>query len=115
MTPSGNTSDDHACQLAAAIGRGDEKAFDCFYDLYHARVLAFALRLYGGNTHPAEDLAQQVMVTAATKLRAVDGEGHLWNWLALVTRRHFAKHLRTAERLGPSVVELQALPELAAP
>lgn len=97
-----------ASQLAAAIGRGDEKAFDHFYDLFHPRVVAFALRLHAGNPHLAEELAQQVMITAATKLRSIDSEAHLWNWLALVTRRHFSKYLRTHLRSDSCMEELRS-------
>src|SRR6266536_2762556 len=75
-------ADVEARRLAIAVGRGDEAAFRELYDRYHARLFRFALVLGHGDEALAGDSVQSVFVTAATKLRGVESEQHLWNWLA---------------------------------
>jgi len=103
-------ADTEARRLAAAIGRGDEAAFREFYERYHRRLFRFALVLAHGDELLAHDALQTAFVTAATKLRAVESEEHLWNWLARVTRQHLAKAWRQRGR-DSAVVGMADLPD----
>jgi len=96
--------------LAAAIARGDELAFRALYDRYHDRLLRLALVLGRGDESLAQDLVQTVFVTAAKKLRRVDSEEHLWNWLAQVARQASAKAWRKRQR-DPAMAHAEALTE----
>ena len=103
-------ADAEARRLAAAIARGDEAAFREFYERYHRRLLRFALVLGRGDEMLAHDAVQTAFVTAAKKLRAVESETHLWNWLARVARQHLAKAWRQLQR-DSAVVGMADLPE----
>ena len=111
---SANTStpgaDAGARRLAAAVARGDEAAFRQLYDRYHQRLFRLALVLGRGDELLAHDTVQSVFVTAAAKLRRVDGEEHLWNWLARVGRQQLAKAWRQQKR-NSAVVGMADLPE----
>jgi RNA polymerase sigma-70 factor (ECF subfamily) len=102
----GNDAD--ARRLAASVARGDEAAFRQLYDRYQPRLFRLALVLGRGDESLAQDMVQSVFVTAAAKLRRVDGEEHLWNWLARVARQQLAKAWRQRD---PAMVGMADLPE----
>jgi RNA polymerase sigma-70 factor, ECF subfamily len=91
-------ADADARRLAAAVARGDDAAFREFYERYHRRLFRFALVLARGDETLAHDGVQAAFVTAAKKLRGVESEEHLWNWLARVARQHLAKARRQHQR-----------------
>jgi RNA polymerase sigma factor (sigma-70 family) len=107
---SASATDAEARTLAVAIGRGDEQAFRALYDRYQDRLLRLALVLGRGDEPLAQDLVQTVFVTAAKKLKRVDSEEHLWNWLAQVARQASAKAWRKRER-DPTMAHAEALTE----
>ena len=111
---SANTStpvaDADARRLAAAVARGDEAAFRQLYDRYQPRLFRLALVLGRGDESLAQDTVQSVFVTAAAKLRRVDSEEHLWNWLARVARQQLAKAWGQQKR-DAAVVGMADLPE----
>ena len=104
------SADDEACQLAAAIGRGDEAAFRQLYDRYHQRLFRLTLVLSHGDESLAHDTVQSVFVTAASKLRRVKSDEHLWNWLARIARQQLAKLWRQRQR-DSSVIGMAELPD----
>jgi RNA polymerase sigma factor (sigma-70 family) len=104
------SADVEARRLAAAIAKGDEEAFRRLYDCYRQRLLRFALVLGQGDESMAQDAVQAVFVIAARKLRSVESEEHLWNWLARVARQHISKRRRQQQR-GLAVVDMENLPE----
>ena len=110
LQTSRSSADADARRLAAAVARGDEAAFRQLYDRYQPRLFRLALVLGRGDESLAQDTVQSVFVTAAAKLRRVDGEEHLWNWLARVARQQFAKAWRQRKR-NPEVVGMADLPE----
>jgi RNA polymerase sigma factor (sigma-70 family) len=101
-------ADAEARSLAMAIGRGDEQAFRTLYERYHQRLFRLALVLGHGDEALAQDVVQSVFVTAARKLRRVDSETHLWNWLAQVARQNFSKTWRKQKR-EPAMANVEAL------
>jgi len=107
-----STADIEAGRLVTAIGRGDEAAFRELYDRYHQRLFKLALVLGHGDEQLAGDIVQSVFVTAAAKLRHIESEEHLWNWLARVTRQQIAKMRRQRHQDG-TVVGVAELPECA--
>jgi len=102
------SADAEACALAAAMARGEEEAFRALYDRYHQRLFRFALVLGHGDESLAQDVVQSVFVTTAKKLRRVDGEAHLWNWLARVARQQFARTWRK-RRHDPALAHAEGL------
>jgi RNA polymerase sigma-70 factor (ECF subfamily) len=103
-------ADAEARALAAAVARGDEAAFRQLYDRYHQRLFRLVLVLGRGDESLAHDTIQAVWVTTASKLRQVESEEHLWNWLARVARQQLAKVWRQ-QRRDSAVVGLAELPE----
>ena len=102
------SADAEARTLAEKVARGDEVAFRKLYDSYHDRLFRLALVLARGDESTAQDAVQSAFVTAAKKLRRIDGENHLWNWLARVARQHIVKIWRHQQRDFPTI----ALPDL---
>jgi RNA polymerase sigma-70 factor (ECF subfamily) len=98
LQSSHSDADADARRLAAAVARGDEMAFRKFYERYHQRLFRFALVLARGDEALAHDAVQSAFITAAKKLRGVESEEHLWNWLARVARQHLAKTWRQRQR-----------------
>jgi len=84
--------------LVAAIARGNEKAFEQLYERYHRRLLRLALMLGRGDESLAHDAVQGTFIVAAEKLRRVEGEEHLWNWLAQIARQQIARAYRQRNR-----------------
>jgi RNA polymerase sigma-70 factor (ECF subfamily) len=105
-------ADAQARALAIAVGRGDEAAFRQLYDHYHERLFRLLVVIGRGDEALAHDLVQSVMLTAAAKLKPVESEEHLWNWLARVARQHLSK-ARRQRRREPELVTLAELPEPA--
>lgn len=106
-----------ACRLAAAVARGDDAAFRELYDAYHGRLFRFALALGRGDESLARDAVQSVFLAAAAKLRRVESEAHLWNWLARVARQHLARAWRQQRRDAPvmGVADLPECPDAGEP
>src|SRR5688572_280341 len=106
--------DAEARHLAAAVGRGDEKAFQELYDRYQERLFRFGLVLSHGDETVAGEMVQSVFVIAAGKLRAVDGEQHLWNWLALVGRQQIFK-TQKRQKQDSAILGMARLPDSSHP
>ena len=91
-------ADAEARQLVAAIARGDDAAFGQLYERYHRRLLRLALMLGRGDEMLAQDAVQGAFIVAAAKLRRIDGEEHLWNWLAQIARQQIGRVCRQRKR-----------------
>lgn len=110
-TPAG---DAEARRISTAVARGDEAAFRELYDRYHGRLFRLVMVLGRGDETLAREVVQATMLAAAAKLKAVESEAHLWNWLARVERQKLAK-ARRADNPGGMLVGLEGLPEMAGP
>ena len=83
-----------ARRLSQAVARGDEEAFRQLYDAYSDRVVRLAVVLVRGNTTLAREVSQAVWLIGARKMKPLESDAHLWNWLALVTRQQAARAIR---------------------
>lgn len=101
--PAACAADAEARGLVAAVARGDDVAFEQLYERYHRRLLRLALVLGRGDESLAQDAVQATFIVAAKKLRRVDGEAHLWNWLAQIARQQIARAGRRQKRNAPTV------------
>jgi RNA polymerase sigma factor (sigma-70 family) len=84
--------------LAAYVRQGSEDAFRALVTRYLALVHSTAVRLVGGDTHLAEDIAQTVFVDLARKARTLPGDVMLGGWLHRHTCFVAAKTLRSERR-----------------
>jgi RNA polymerase sigma factor (sigma-70 family) len=93
-----SAADAEARRVVATMARGDEAAFAQLYERYHRRLLRLALTLGRGDEALAQDAVQAAFIAAAKKLRRIEGEVHLWNWLAQVARQQIARAYRQRSR-----------------
>lgn len=110
--PLRTSADAEARLIAGAVAKGDEAAFQELYDRYHERLFRLVLVLGRGDEALAHDVVQLTLLTAAAKLRPVETEEHLWNWLARVARQHLSKEWRKQGR-EPAMMDLADVPEQA--
>jgi RNA polymerase sigma factor (sigma-70 family) len=103
-------ADTDARRIAAAVAEGSETAFRELYDRYHDRVFRLALVIGRGDESLAHETAQSVFLAAASKLRRIECEEHLWNWLARVARQQIGKSWRR-NKSESRTVALEELPE----
>lgn len=101
--------------LIRAIHRGDEGAFDRFYETYCDRLYCLLVGLTRGDEATARDVLQTLMLKVVHKLPVVKTEGELWSWLARVARNATIDQYRSRSRspldFVPEIgIELQ-LPE----
>ncbi|HEV2320622.1 MAG TPA: sigma-70 family RNA polymerase sigma factor [Verrucomicrobiae bacterium] len=108
-----SAADAEARQLVVAIARGDNAAFEQLYEGYHRRLMRLALMLGRGDETLAHEAVQGTFIVAAKRLRRVEGEEHLWNWLAQVARQQIARAMRQRNRDG-ALVSADDMPERAA-
>ncbi len=103
-----------ARRIAQAVAKGNAEAFQVLYDRYHGRLFRLVLVLSRGQETLSHDVVQQTMLTAADRLKSVESEAHLWNWLARVARQVLLKEWRRL-RQEPMVMDDAALGEFPAP
>jgi RNA polymerase sigma-70 factor (ECF subfamily) len=99
-----------ARRITAGVARGEDGAFRELYDRYQNRLLRLTLVLGRGDESLAHETVQLVFLAAASKLRRVESEAHLWNWLARVARQQIGKAWRQRGR-DSAVISVAELPE----
>ncbi|MGA8045147.1 MAG: sigma-70 family RNA polymerase sigma factor [Dermatophilaceae bacterium] len=96
MTDTAYQTDDS--ELLIRVKAGDDQAFAELYSLHGRLVHSVALRLLG-NHHDAEDVTQQVFVSAWNSRDSLrEGVGSLAGWLVTITRRRCADLAATRAR-----------------
>ncbi len=84
--------------LADYVRNGSEEAFRELVTCYLALVFSTAIRLVGGDTHRAEDIAQTVFVDLARKARTLPADVMLGGWLHRHTCFIASKTMRSERR-----------------
>lgn len=97
--------------LSQAIVRGDEAAFETFYDLYSARLYRLLLVVTGGDEEAAREVQQVVLIKAARKFKVFANDAELRAWLSQVARNAFVDHIRKQARYAGRVF-LDGAPDL---
>jgi RNA polymerase sigma-70 factor, ECF subfamily len=85
--------------LTRAVRRGNEQAFERFYELYCDRLYWLLFGLNRGNETAAREILQTLMIRLTRKLPVLETEAELWAWLARVARNATIDHYR---RMGGS-------------
>ena len=99
------SADPNAAALLVRASRdGDRSAFGTLYALYNRMVHAIAISRVGPND--ADDIVQDVFLTAMKQLHSLRDESAFGGWLATIARNRANGHHRSA-------VEAEELPELA--
>lgn len=90
--------------------RGDQRAFDEFFDAYGSRLAAFAARRCSLDAAGLEDVVQVTMINAMRGLSAFRGGSALFTWLCQICRNHLAD-VRRKQGRQPKVQSLEQLEE----
>ncbi|HEU4600392.1 MAG TPA: sigma-70 family RNA polymerase sigma factor [Steroidobacteraceae bacterium] len=75
--------------LVDQLLRGEQRAFDAFFNEYYPRLFRFALRR-GLARDVAEDVAQATVCRALESLHTYRGEAALMSWLCTLCRREMS-------------------------
>ena len=96
--------------LVDRMRRGDQRAFDEFFDAYASRLGAFASRRSSLDASSLEDVVQVTMINAMRGLGSFRGGSSLFTWLCQICRNHLADISRKAQR-QPKVQSLDLMTE----
>jgi len=92
-------------KLAKLILKGDETAFNCFFDDYHPRLFRFIMSRVDQDYDLAHDMAQDTLCKAMDKIADFRGEAALFTWMCQISRSlihaHFVKQNRRAKVVLP--------------
>jgi RNA polymerase sigma-70 factor (ECF subfamily) len=91
-----------AAILVDRAKRGDLRAFDELVRRYRPRILALALHLSGSETD-AEDIAQDVFLSAFRALPRFEGRSHFFTWVYRMTVNKGLNYKRSASRRRESL------------
>lgn len=84
--------------LIERMRRGEQRAFDQFFDAFAARLAAFAARRCSLDAAGLEDVVQVTMINAMRGLQTFRGGSALFTWLCQICRNHLADVHRKAAR-----------------
>jgi RNA polymerase sigma-70 factor, ECF subfamily len=90
-------------KLVAAMLRGDERAFQTFFDSYFPRLYRFAMRRLG-NVEAARDVAQSTLIKATSALAQYRQEAALFSWLCQICTTQIVDSIRANRRHAQHVV-----------
>ena len=90
--------------------RGEQKAFDQFFDAFASRVGAFAARRAALDATTLEDVVQVTMINAIRGLASFRGGSSLFTWLCQICRNHLVD-LRRKEQRQPRTQSLEEIGE----
>src|SRR5512134_2868931 len=82
--------------LVDGMRRGDQRAFDQFFEGYVARIAAFAARRVPLDSAALEDAVQVTMIKAVNSIDRFRGDCSLFTWLCGICRNHLADICRKA-------------------
>lgn len=93
---------------------GDQEAFRQFFEENYARLYRFALPRVSNDTNAAEELVQQCLSKALTKLESYRGEAQLFTWLCTIVRNEIIDWQRKQNRLNERFVLTEDFPGIKA-
>jgi RNA polymerase sigma-70 factor (ECF subfamily) len=95
-----STSKESDLALVARCRAGDLGAFEELYRAHAGRLYSLAFRMLG-NTADAEDLLQEIFLSAHRKLESFRGDAALGTWLYRLATNQILDHVRSrAARAG---------------
>jgi RNA polymerase sigma factor (sigma-70 family) len=84
-------------ELVAAVRRGDERAFEVLYSRYRRRIVSYIYGMVGDHGR-AEDITQEVFISALRRLRNTDRPILFKPWLYEVAKNACIDEFRRARR-----------------
>jgi len=108
----GSASEDK--ELAARIVRGDEQAFEEFFEGHFPGLYRFALARVNGDEDAAEEAAQVTLCKALTKMHTYRGEAALFTWLCTFCRHEISAYYQRHKKAARQVALIEDVPEVRA-
>lgn len=100
--------------LVKRLIRGEERAFDEFFDGYFPRLYRFALVRTRHDPEAAEEIVQNTLIQVVKKLDTYRGEAALFTWLCTFCRHEISAFYRRSHRRQEMVELTEDLPEVRA-
>jgi RNA polymerase sigma-70 factor (ECF subfamily) len=85
-------------EMTRRMKRGDEEAFEQFYDIYCDRLYRYLLVLTRGQEDAAREALQLALINAARSIKPLPDEEALWRWLTRLARHRFLDLVRKQKR-----------------
>jgi RNA polymerase sigma factor (sigma-70 family) len=96
-------------ELVAAVRRGDDVAFGVLFERYRRRLIAFAVGMVGDHGR-AEDVTQEVFISALRRLRATDGPIAFKPWIYEIARNACIDTFRRSRRTDEVSLDVEEGP-----
>ena len=101
-------------ELVRCLLRGDEAAFERFFDTYSARLFRFAAARVRNDGDTAEEVVQLTLSKALTKLATYRGEAALFTWLCTFCRHEISAYYVRRKRVAPETALIEDAPDVRA-
>ena len=101
-------------KLVKRLLRGDQRAFDQFFNENYARLYRFALVRLSGETEAAAEVAQMTLTRAVRKLQTYRAESALFTWLCAICRNVASDWCAKQGRFHEHVVLTEDFPDVRA-
>ncbi len=100
--------------LVGRLLRGEERAFEEFFDAYFPRLYRFALARVDHDPDAAEEVVQATLTKVILKLHTFRGEAALFSWLCTFCRHQISAFYRQRQRAPRPVDLMEDEPEVLA-
>lgn len=84
--------------LAARMLRGEQDAFDEFFERYFERLYRFTLARAGNDADAAEEVVQEAICKGLANLRSYRGEAAMFTWLCQICRNTLSTYCEVRNR-----------------
>ena len=84
--------------VVSRMRRGDQRAFNEFFETYAPRLISFAVRRSSLDPVAIEDVVQMTMINAMRNLGSYRGGAALFTWLCTICRNQITDACRSAAR-----------------
>ena len=101
-------------RLAKRLQKGDERAFNRFFEDNFARLYRFAVVRVSDDAEGAREIVQSSLTRAVRKLHTYRGESALFTWLCAICRNEISDWYRRQGRYREHIVMVEDLPEVQA-
>jgi RNA polymerase sigma-70 factor (ECF subfamily) len=101
-------------KLVKQLLKGNERAFERFFEENFARLYRFALARLSDDPEAAREIAQITLARALRKLHTYRAEAALFTWLCAICRNETSEWLRKQARYREHVVLTEDFPEIQA-
>ena len=101
-------------KLVKRLLRGDQRAFDQFFNENYARLYRFALVRLSGEAEAAAEVAQMTLTRAVRKLHTYRAESALFTWLCAICRNVTSDWCAKQGRFHEHIVLTEDFPDVRA-